>query len=106
MTQRSPGEEEEASGSDEEVAKKPSAANNDGDSKEEEVTTFVVKREKDAPVTLDNMTPMERVKYNDAMMVCENNSQLNLMVVSIKHKHNNHWKDYVQATPNKELIQE
>jgi hypothetical protein len=100
------GEEEEASGSDEEVAKKPSAANNDGDSEEEEESTLVVKREKGAPVTLENMTPRERVKYNDAMMMSENNSQLSLMVVNLKQKHNNHWKDYVQATPNKELAQE
>jgi hypothetical protein len=58
------------------------------------------------PVTLDNMTKREKQKYDDAMMMSENDAQLSLMVVNLKATQTNHWKEHIQSTANKDLQSE
>lgn len=41
-------------------------------------------REPRATVTVENMTKKEKQKFDDAMMMSENNEQLSLMVVNLK----------------------
>ena len=90
--------------------KRPSAADgaNDGTDGDPDDPTPTRQRERQAgeSVTLENMTKRERTKYDDAMMMSENNQQLSLMVCNLRQNHTNHWKNYIQGTPNKELQQE
>ena len=52
------------------------------------------------------MTKREKQQFDDAMRMSENNEQLSRMVVNLKQNQTNHWKYFIQHTPNKELKQE
>jgi hypothetical protein len=80
--------------------KKPSAANDD-----DKAPSPTRQRERlpGEVVTLDNMTKREKQKYDDAMMMSENNEALSLQVVNLKQSHTNHFKNYIQAVPNQEV---